>query len=86
LVSSSFRRPYTEVGISLYVLPQLLSTTTRFYSLDQIVQNKWKVIRVMKIESLREVKAKLIKIVKDPPSERSAVITKNGRPCVRFSR
>lgn len=35
----------------------------------------------MKIESLREVKAKLSKIVKDLPSERSVVITKNGRPC-----
>ncbi len=35
----------------------------------------------MKIESLREVKAKLSKIVKDLPLERSVVITKNGRPC-----
>ena len=35
----------------------------------------------MKIESLREVKAKLSQIVKDLPSERSVVITKNGRPC-----
>ena len=35
----------------------------------------------MKIESLREVKAKLSKIVKDLPSDRSVVITKNGRPC-----
>ena len=35
----------------------------------------------MKIESLREVKAKLSKIVKGLPSERSVVITKNGRPC-----
>jgi prevent-host-death family protein len=35
----------------------------------------------MKIESLREVKAKLSKIVKDLPSEKSVVITKNGRPC-----
>jgi prevent-host-death family protein len=35
----------------------------------------------MKIESLREVKAKLSKIVKELPSERSVVITKNGRPC-----
>ena len=35
----------------------------------------------MKIESLREVKARLSKIVKDLPSERSVVITKNGRPC-----
>jgi prevent-host-death family protein len=35
----------------------------------------------MKIESLREVKANLSKIVKDLPSERSVVITKNGRPC-----
>ena len=35
----------------------------------------------MKIESLREVKAKLSRIVKDLPSDRSVVITKNGRPC-----
>jgi len=34
----------------------------------------------MKIESLREVKANLSKIVKELPSERSVVITKNGRP------
>jgi prevent-host-death family protein len=35
----------------------------------------------MKIESLCEVKAKLSKIVKELPSEKSVVITKNGRPC-----
>jgi prevent-host-death family protein len=35
----------------------------------------------MKIESLREVKAKLSKIVKELPAEQSVVITKNGRPC-----
>jgi prevent-host-death family protein len=35
----------------------------------------------MKIESLREVTAKLSKIVKELPSERALVITKNGRPC-----
>jgi prevent-host-death family protein len=35
----------------------------------------------MKIESLREVKAKLSKIVKELGSEKSLVITKNGRPC-----
>jgi prevent-host-death family protein len=35
----------------------------------------------MKIESLREVKAKLSKIIKELPSHRSVVITKNGRPC-----
>jgi len=35
----------------------------------------------MKIESLREVKAGLSKLIKDLPSERSVVITKNGRPC-----
>ena len=35
----------------------------------------------MKIESLRHVKANLSKIVKELPSERSVVITKNGRPC-----
>jgi prevent-host-death family protein len=35
----------------------------------------------VKIESLREVKANLSKIVNELPSERSVVITKNGRPC-----
>ncbi len=35
----------------------------------------------MKIESLREVKAKFSKILKELPSDRSVVITKNGRPC-----
>ena len=35
----------------------------------------------MKVTSLSEVKAKLSKIVKDLPSDRSVVITKNGRPC-----
>lgn len=35
----------------------------------------------MRIESLREVKAKLSRIVRDLPSDRSVVITKNGRPC-----
>ena len=35
----------------------------------------------MKIESLREVKANLSKIANELPSERSVVITKNGRPC-----
>ena len=35
----------------------------------------------MKIESLREVKANLSKIVNELPSERSVVITNNGRPC-----
>ena len=38
-------------------------------------------VQIMKIESLREVKAKLSKIIKELPSERSVVITKNGRPC-----
>jgi prevent-host-death family protein len=37
--------------------------------------------RIMKIDSLHEVKAKLSKIVKELPSEKSVVITKNGRPC-----
>ena len=36
---------------------------------------------LMKIESLREVKANPSKIIKELPSERSVVITKNGRPC-----
>lgn len=35
----------------------------------------------MKIESLREVKANLSKIISELSSERSVVITKNGRPC-----
>ncbi len=35
----------------------------------------------MKIESLREVKAQLSRIVRELPSHRSVVITKNGRPC-----
>ena len=35
----------------------------------------------MRIESLREVKAKLSKIVRDVPSDGSVVITRNGRPC-----
>ena len=35
----------------------------------------------MKIESLREVKANLSKIVNELPSDQSVVITKNGRPC-----
>ena len=35
----------------------------------------------MKIESRREVKANLRKIVNELPSERSVVIAKNGRPC-----
>ena len=39
----------------------------------------------MKIESLREVKANLSRIVKELPSERSVVITKNGCPCAVLS-
>jgi prevent-host-death family protein len=35
----------------------------------------------VKIESLREVKANLSRIVNELPAERSVVITKNGRPC-----
>jgi prevent-host-death family protein len=35
----------------------------------------------MKIESLREVKAKLSQIVNELPDSHSVVITKNGRPC-----
>ncbi|MGH7960888.1 MAG: type II toxin-antitoxin system Phd/YefM family antitoxin [Candidatus Binatia bacterium] len=35
----------------------------------------------MKIENLREVKAKLSQIVNDLPHDHSVVITKNGRPC-----
>ena len=41
----------------------------------------------MKIESLRAVKAKLSKIVKELPSEKSVVITKKWSPlCGTFSR
>jgi hypothetical protein len=40
----------------------------------------------VKIESLREVKVKLSKIVKELPGEKSVEITKNGRPpCGAFS-
>jgi len=35
----------------------------------------------MKFERHREVEAKLSKIVKELPSERSVMNTKNGRPC-----
>ena len=35
----------------------------------------------MKIESLREVKAKLSRIVRELESYNSVVITKKGRPC-----
>ena len=35
----------------------------------------------MKIESLREVKTNLSRIIKKLPSDKSVVITKNGRPC-----
>jgi len=35
----------------------------------------------VKIESLREVKANLRKVVNELPSERPVVITQNGRPC-----
>lgn len=35
----------------------------------------------MRIENLREVKAKLSQIVNELPEYHSVVITKNGRPC-----
>jgi len=35
----------------------------------------------VKIENIREVKAKLNKIVNSLPEEGSVIITKNGRPC-----
>jgi prevent-host-death family protein len=38
-------------------------------------------VQTVKIESLRDVKANLSKIVKKLPADRSVVITKNGRPC-----
>jgi hypothetical protein len=38
LVSSSFRRPYTEVGILLYVLIERVSTTRAIYSRADFVE------------------------------------------------
>ncbi len=35
----------------------------------------------MRIENIREVKAKLSRIVRDLPKEGSLIITKNGRAC-----
>jgi prevent-host-death family protein len=35
----------------------------------------------MKIQNIREVKARLSEIVSDLPTEGSVIITKNGRPC-----
>ena len=35
----------------------------------------------MRIENIREVKAKLSQMVSELPQEGSVVITKNGRPC-----
>ena len=35
----------------------------------------------MKVENLREAKARLSRLIKDLPSAGSVVITKNGRPC-----
>lgn len=35
----------------------------------------------MRIENIREVKAKLSQIVNELPEEGSVVITRNGRPC-----
>lgn len=35
----------------------------------------------MKIENIRQVKAKLSQILNDLPREGSVIITKNGRPC-----
>jgi prevent-host-death family protein len=35
----------------------------------------------VKIQGLREVKGKLSQIVKNLPTHKSVVITKNGRPC-----
>lgn len=35
----------------------------------------------MRIENIREVKARLSQIVSDLPREGSVVITRNGRPC-----
>ena len=35
----------------------------------------------MKIEAIREVKARLSELVSNLPTEGSIIITKNGRPC-----
>ena len=35
----------------------------------------------MKIQNIREVKARLSRIVSELPKEGSVIITKNGRPC-----
>lgn len=35
----------------------------------------------MKVQNIREVKAKLSQIVSELPEEGSVVITKNGKPC-----
>lgn len=35
----------------------------------------------MKIEAIREVKARLNELVSNLPTEGSVIITKNGRPC-----
>jgi prevent-host-death family protein len=35
----------------------------------------------MRIQNIREVKAKLSQIVSELPEEGSVIITKNGRPC-----
>jgi prevent-host-death family protein len=35
----------------------------------------------LKIEAIREVKAKLNELVSNLPTEGSVIITKNGRPC-----
>lgn len=35
----------------------------------------------MKIEAIREVKARLSELVSNLPTEGSVIITKNGRPC-----
>ena len=35
----------------------------------------------MKVENIKEVKARLNRIVSELPSEGSVIITRNGRPC-----
>jgi prevent-host-death family protein len=56
-----------------------LSHRTRKAHNQSLTPGLW--LEFIKIESLREVKAKLSKIIKELPSEKSVVITKNGRPC-----
>jgi prevent-host-death family protein len=48
---------------------------------EVITLREARTVHSMKIESIREVKANLNRIVGSLPEEGSVVITKNGRPC-----